>query len=60
MTSILSSKPIIFTTILKTGKRAYQTPNNVTTVRKLNEDSIQLVLGFRNFKRNLAHPHNQL
>ncbi|WHY76621.1 DUF2935 domain-containing protein [Neobacillus sp. WH10] len=34
-------------------KRAYQTPNNVTAVRKLNEDSIQLVLGLRNFKRNL-------
>ncbi|EIJ80564.1 hypothetical protein PB1_09392 [Bacillus methanolicus PB1] len=34
-------------------KRAYQTPNNVTQVRKLNEDSIQLVYGFRNFKRNL-------
>jgi len=34
-------------------KRAYQTPNNVAAVRKLNEDSIQLVLGLRNFKRNL-------
>jgi hypothetical protein len=34
-------------------KRAYQTPNSVTAVRKLNEDSIQLVLGLRNFKRNL-------
>jgi hypothetical protein len=34
-------------------KRAYQTPNNVTAVRKLNEDTIQLVLGLRNFKRNL-------
>ncbi|MGG3468228.1 DUF2935 domain-containing protein [Neobacillus pocheonensis] len=34
-------------------KRAYQTPNNVAAVRKLNEDSIQLVLGIRNFKRNL-------
>jgi hypothetical protein len=34
-------------------KRAYQTPNNVTAIRKLNEDSIQLVLGLRNFKRNL-------
>jgi hypothetical protein len=34
-------------------KRAYQTPSNVTAVRKLNEDSIQLVLGLRNFKRNL-------
>lgn len=34
-------------------KRAYQTPNNVTAVRKLNEDTIQLVYGFRNFKRNL-------
>ncbi|MDP4083208.1 MAG: DUF2935 domain-containing protein [Bacillota bacterium] len=34
-------------------KKAYQTPNNVTAVRKLNEDTIQLVYGFRNFKRNL-------
>lgn len=34
-------------------KRAYQTPNDVTAVRKLNEDTIQLVYGFRNFKRNL-------
>lgn len=34
-------------------KRAYQTPPSVETVRKLNEDSIQLVYGFRNFKRNL-------
>lgn len=34
-------------------KRAYNTPNNVTAVRKLNEDSINLVLGLRNFKRNL-------
>lgn len=34
-------------------KRAHQTPNNVTQVRKLNEDTIQLVYGFRNFKRNL-------
>jgi hypothetical protein len=34
-------------------KRAYQTPNDVTAVRKLNEDTIQLVFGFRNFKRNL-------
>jgi hypothetical protein len=34
-------------------KRAHQTPNDVTAVRKLNEDTIQLVFGFRNFKRNL-------
>ncbi|GAJ41201.1 DUF2935 domain-containing protein [Saccharococcus caldoxylosilyticus] len=34
-------------------KRAYQTPESVEAVRKLNEDSIQLVYGFRNFKRNL-------
>lgn len=34
-------------------KRAYQTPPSVQAVRKLNEDSIQLVYGFRNFKRNL-------
>jgi hypothetical protein len=34
-------------------KRAYQTPETVQAVRKLNEDSIQLVYGFRNFKRNL-------
>ncbi|HJV17308.1 MAG TPA: DUF2935 domain-containing protein [Bacillales bacterium] len=34
-------------------KRAHQTPNDVTAVRKLNEDTIQLVYGFRNFKRNL-------
>ncbi|WP_423799407.1 DUF2935 domain-containing protein [Neobacillus sp. SAB-20_R2A] len=34
-------------------KRAHQTPYNVTAVRKLNEDTIQLVLGLRNFKRNL-------
>jgi hypothetical protein len=34
-------------------KRAYQTPQAVEPVRKLNEDSIQLVYGFRNFKRNL-------
>lgn len=34
-------------------KRAYNTPNNVTAVRKLNEDTINLVLGLRNFKRNL-------
>ncbi|MGP7816612.1 DUF2935 domain-containing protein [Niallia sp. 01092] len=34
-------------------KRAYQTPQNVGLVRKLNEDSIDLVAGFRNFKRNL-------
>ncbi|GAX88830.1 hypothetical protein EFBL_0444 [Effusibacillus lacus] len=34
-------------------KRAYQTQESVEAVRKLNEDSIQLVFGFRNFKRNL-------
>jgi len=34
-------------------RRAYQTPESVEAVRKLNEDSIQLVYGFRNFKRNL-------
>jgi hypothetical protein len=34
-------------------KRAHQTPESVEAVRKLNEDSIQLVYGFRNFKRNL-------
>jgi hypothetical protein len=34
-------------------KRAYQTPETIQAVRKLNEDSIQLVYGFRNFKRNL-------
>jgi hypothetical protein len=34
-------------------KRAHQTPETVQAVRKLNEDSIQLVYGFRNFKRNL-------
>ena len=34
-------------------KRAYEVANDVTMVRKLNEDSIDLVRGFRNFKRNL-------
>ncbi|WP_019243491.1 MULTISPECIES: DUF2935 domain-containing protein [Bacillus] len=34
-------------------KKAYQVPNNVELVRKLNEESIELVYGFRNFKRNL-------
>ena len=34
-------------------KRAYEVPNNVALIRKLNEDSIELVRGFRNFKRNL-------
>lgn len=34
-------------------KKAYQVPNNVELVRKLNEESIELVHGFRNFKRNL-------
>ncbi|RDU35211.1 hypothetical protein DRW41_19005 [Neobacillus piezotolerans] len=34
-------------------RKAYQVPNNVSLVRKLNEESIELVNGFRNFKRNL-------
>lgn len=34
-------------------KKAYQVPPNVTLIRRLNEESIQLVQGFRNFKRNL-------
>lgn len=34
-------------------KRAHQVPNNVALVRRLNEESIELVHGFRNFKRNL-------
>jgi hypothetical protein len=34
-------------------KKAYQVPYNVGLVRKLNEESIELVHGFRNFKRNL-------
>ena len=34
-------------------KRAYEVPNNVTLIRKLNEETIELVRGFRNFKRNL-------
>ncbi|MEH6942632.1 DUF2935 domain-containing protein [Bacillus sp. JJ722] len=34
-------------------KKAYEVPNNVELVRKLNEESIELVYGFRNFKRNL-------
>ncbi|CAM3906703.1 DUF2935 domain-containing protein [Mesobacillus zeae] len=34
-------------------KKSYQVPNNVALVRKLNEESIELVHGFRNFKRNL-------
>ncbi|MEK4027025.1 MULTISPECIES: DUF2935 domain-containing protein [Bacillaceae] len=34
-------------------KKAHQVPNNVALVRKLNEESIELVHGFRNFKRNL-------
>lgn len=34
-------------------KKAYQVANNVAMVRKLNEESIELVQGFRNFKRNL-------
>lgn len=34
-------------------RRAYQLPNNVSVIRKFNEESIELVYGFRNFKRNL-------
>lgn len=34
-------------------RKAYQIPNNVELVRKFNEESIELVFGFRNFKRNL-------
>jgi hypothetical protein len=34
-------------------KKAYQVPNNESLVRKSNEESIELVHGFRNFKRNL-------
>ena len=34
-------------------KKAYQTPANVELVKKLNEESIELVHAFRNFKRNL-------
>jgi hypothetical protein len=34
-------------------KKAYQITNNVDLVRKFNEESIELVYGFRNFKRNL-------
>lgn len=34
-------------------KKAHQVPNNAALVRKLNEESIELVHGFRNFKRNL-------
>jgi hypothetical protein len=34
-------------------KKAYQVPQNVASIRKLNEESIELVHGFRNFKRNL-------
>ncbi|WP_071392758.1 DUF2935 domain-containing protein [Bacillus tuaregi] len=34
-------------------KKANQMMNNVEQVRKLNEESIELVYGFRNFKRNL-------
>lgn len=29
-------------------KKAYQVPNNVSLVKKLNEESIELVHGFRN------------
>ncbi|MDQ0242881.1 hypothetical protein J2S09_000417 [Bacillus fengqiuensis] len=34
-------------------KKAHQVPKNAALVRKLNEESIELVHGFRNFKRNL-------
>lgn len=34
-------------------KKARQIAHNVTLIRKLNEETIELVLGFRNFKRNL-------
>lgn len=34
-------------------KRAQTIPETETTVRKLNEESIQLVTAFRNFKRNI-------
>lgn len=34
-------------------KKAYQIPNNVEVIRRFNEESIELVHGFRNFKRNL-------
>lgn len=34
-------------------KKAYQVANDVVVIRRLNEESIELVHGFRNFKRNL-------
>ena len=34
-------------------KKAYQVPNNVGLVRKLNEESIELVHGFRNFLKGI-------
>lgn len=34
-------------------KKAHQITNNAELVKRLNEESIELVLGFRNFKRNL-------
>lgn len=34
-------------------RKAYQIPNNVEVIRRFNEESIELVSGFRNFKRNL-------
>ncbi|PKG21938.1 DUF2935 domain-containing protein [Niallia nealsonii] len=34
-------------------KKAYQLINNVELIKKFNEESIELVQGFRNFKRNL-------
>ncbi|WP_048827759.1 DUF2935 domain-containing protein [Bacillus sp. B-jedd] len=34
-------------------QKAYQIGYNVTQVRRMNEESIELVQGFRNFKRNL-------
>lgn len=33
--------------------KSHQITHNVTLIRKLNEETIELVLGFRNFKRNL-------
>ncbi|WP_051348573.1 DUF2935 domain-containing protein [Peribacillus kribbensis] len=34
-------------------RKSYQLANNVEVVRRFNEESIELVHGFRNFKRNL-------
>ena len=50
----LSNKLIVFTITLNSRKNGHiEVPNNVTLIRKLNEESIELVRGFRNFKRNL-------